>query len=34
MLVSEEVIQAFLHDLAAVGPEGFWRMVEEEEATP
>jgi hypothetical protein len=25
------VIQAFLHDLAAVDPEGFRRMVEEEE---
>jgi hypothetical protein len=29
--VPEEVVQAFLHDLAAVDPEGFRRMVEEEE---
>jgi beta-glucosidase len=31
MPVPDKVIQAFLHDLAAVDPEGFWRMMEEEE---
>jgi hypothetical protein len=31
MPVPDKVIQAFLHDLAAVDPEGFRRMVEEEE---